>query len=208
VSITIARGIADGTTGVRLLDARLETTVNMRQVEITALALEATTGSPLVVLREKDEPHRVVPIVVGGTEAAAIGMALAGQAPPRPLTYDVMASLMDQLDAHVERVEVTEMRDGAFLAELAVTGPGGGRRLDTRPSDAIALALRVGAPLFVSDAVLDIAGTVLEDTPASPDLDPKVVDEMVTAFRTQLDELDPSDFATDPGASDMDPDSG
>jgi bifunctional DNase/RNase len=182
----------------------------MRQVEITGLALEATTGNPLVVLREKDEPHRVVPIFVGGTEAAAIGMALAGQAPPRPLTYDLMASLMESLDAQVERVEVTEMRGGAFLAELAVTGPGGGRRLDTRPSDAIALALRVDAPLFVSDDVLEIAGTVLEDAPSDQAAidDPDVIDDMVAAFRTQLDQLDPNDFATDPGASDTDPRSG
>jgi bifunctional DNase/RNase len=170
----------------------------MRQVEIAGLALESTTGAPLVVLRETDEPHRVLPIFVGGTEAAAIGLALAGQAPPRPLTYDLMATLMESLDAHVERVEVTELRDGAFVAELAVSGPAGGRRLDTRPSDAIALALRVHAPLFVSDAVLDEAATVLPEVPEP--LDQESIDEEVAAFRTQLDDLDLAAFAPDPDA--------
>jgi bifunctional DNase/RNase len=165
----------------------------MRQVEIAGLALEATTGAPLVVLRETDEPHRVVPIFVGGTEAAAIGMALAGQAPPRPLTYDLMAALVASLDARVERVEVTDMHDGAFLAELAVTGPGGDHRLDSRPSDAIALALRLDAPLFVSDAVLEVAGTVFDMVPA----DAQDIDDQVAAFRTELDDLDPADFGTD-----------
>lgn len=170
----------------------------MRRVQIAGLALEATTGAPLVVLREADEPHRVVPIFVGGTEAAAIGLALAGEASPRPLTYDLMAALVESLDAHVERVEVTELRDGAFLAELAVTGPGGDRRLDSRPSDAIALALRVHAPLFVSEAVLDEAGTVPPDEAES--LDPGAIDEQVAAFRSQLEGLDPADFDTQPEA--------
>jgi bifunctional DNase/RNase len=168
----------------------------MRQVEIMGLALEATTGAPVVVLQETDEPHRVVPIFVGGTAAAAIGTALAGQAPPRPLTYDLMATLVARLDARVERVEVTDLRDGTFVAELAVTGPGGSHRLDSRPSDAIALALRLDAPLFVSDAVLEVAGTVPDLVP----VDAEDIDDQVAAFRTQLAELDPADFATDPEA--------
>jgi hypothetical protein len=90
----------------------------------------------------------------------------------------------------VERVEVTELRDGAFVAELAVTGPQGDRRLDTRPSDAIALALRMDAPMFMSDAVLDVAGTVPDQTLLEQD----DIDEQVAAFRSELDELDPADF--------------
>jgi len=169
----------------------------MREVEIAGLAFEAATGAPLVVLRETTEPRRVLPIFVGGTEAAAIGLALTGQTTPRPLTYDLMATLVQSLDAHVDRVEVTEVRDGAFLAELSVSGPTGVRRLDTRPSDAIALALRVQAPLFVSDAVLDQAGAVLPDT-AEP-LDVRAIDEQVAAFRSQLDTLSPTAFGDDTG---------
>ena len=164
----------------------------MKLVEILGLHQEATSGAPLVLLREHDAPHRVVPIFVGGTEAAAIGLTLSGQSPPRPLSHDLMAALVESLDAQVERVEVTELRDGAFLAELAVTGPAGGLRLDTRPSDAIALAVRVRAPLFVSEAVLDEAGTVLADAP-----DDEAIEEQVAQFRSVLDDLDPAELGTD-----------
>jgi uncharacterized protein len=128
-------------------------------------------------------------------EAAAIAVALDGQAPPRPLTHDVMAELVLSLDARVDRVEVTGLRDGTFVAELALTGPGGERRLDARPSDAIALALRVGAPTFVSDEVLDEAGTVLVK-----ELDQEAIDAEVTVFRSLLDGLSPGDFPSDRGS--------
>jgi bifunctional DNase/RNase len=148
-----------------------------------------------VLLREHDAPHRVLPIFVGGPEAASIAVALSGQASPRPLTHDVMASLVQSLDAHVDAVEVTDLHDGAFLAAISVSGPGGGHRLDTRPSDAIALAVRLGAPLFVSDEVLDEAGTVIPEAP-----DDEAIDEAVAEFREFLDELDPASFA-DPGSA-------
>jgi bifunctional DNase/RNase len=143
-----------------------------------------------VLLREHNAPHRVLPIFVGAPEAASIAIALSGQASPRPLTHDVMASLVHSLDAHVDAVEVTDLHDGAFLAAISVSGPGGGHRLDTRPSDAIALAVRLGAPLFVSDEVLDEAGAVIPEAP-----DDEAIDEAVAEFREFLDELDPASFA-------------
>ena len=138
----------------------------MRLVEITGIALEASTGAPLVVLQETDEPHRTMPIFIGGSEAASIGLALAGETADRPLTHDVMAELVELLHARVDRVDVTELHDGAFLAEMTVSGPGGDQRLDTRPSDAIALALRLDAPLYVSDELLEEAGSIFELTSA------------------------------------------
>ncbi|HEU5309709.1 MAG TPA: bifunctional nuclease family protein [Acidimicrobiia bacterium] len=182
----------------------------MRQVEITGIALEATTGAPLVVLQETDAPHRTLPIFIGGTEAAAIGLALAGETPDRPLTYDVMAELVELLHARVDRVDVTELRDGAFLAEMTVSGPGGDQRLDTRPSDAIALALRLDAPLYVSDEVLEAAGSVFElsaDDATSGDtelLDDDAIDAAVAAFRAELDDVDPASFDVDPLVDDTD----
>ena len=164
----------------------------MRLVEIAGLHIEAATGAPLLLLREQDAPHRVLPIFIGGTEAIAIAAALTGQVPPRPLTHDVMATLVERLDAHLDRAEVTEMRDGSFLAELAVRSPGGEHRLDSRPSDAIALALRLHAPLFVSDAVLDEAGVVPMGAP-----DEETIDEEVGQFRSFLDGLEPGDFGAD-----------
>ena len=172
----------------------------MKLVELVGLHIEETSGAPLVLLREHDAPHRVVPIFVGGPEAASIAMGLSGQPTPRPLTHDVMASLVDSLDARVEAVEVTDLRDGAFLAAISVTGPTGEHRLDTRPSDAIALAVRLGAPLFVSDEVLEEAGAVIHeaiDDTAIDDtvIDDTVIDETIAEFRDFLDELDPADFA-------------
>jgi bifunctional DNase/RNase len=179
----------------------------MRQVEITGIALEATTGAPLVVLQETSAPHRAVPIFVGGPEAASIGLALTGETPDRPLTHDLMADLVELFQARVDRVDVTAMRDGAFLAEMTVSGPGGDRRLDTRPSDAIALALRLDAPLYVSDEVLEAAGSIFEvtsddDTPGlladTEPLDDEAIDAAVAAFRDELDMIDPASFDVDP----------
>jgi len=162
----------------------------MKLVELVGLHIEETSGAPLVLLREHDAPHRVVPIFVGGPEAASIAVGLSGQPSPRPLTHDVMASLVDSLDARVQAVEVTDLRDGAFLATISVTGPTGEHRLDTRPSDAIALAVRLGAPLFVSDEVLEEAGAVIRAA-----TDDAAIDEKLAEFRDFLDELDPADFA-------------
>jgi len=161
----------------------------VKLVDLIGLHVEATSGAPLVLLREHDAPHRVLPIFVGSAEAASIAVALSREVPPRPLTHDVMAALVESLDARVEAVEVTDLRDGAFLAELAVNGPHGARRLDSRPSDAIALAVRLGTPLFVSDAVLDEAGTVLTEAP-----DEEAIDEAVAEFRSALEDLDSYDF--------------
>ena len=164
----------------------------MKLVDLAGLHIEATTGAPIVLLREHDAPHRVLPIFVGGPEAAAIALSLSGQTPPRPLTHELMASIVEQLDARVDSVEVTELLDGAFLAHLTLSGPTGHQQLDSRPSDAIALAIRLGAPMFVSEAVLDEAGTVLDES--SDELDDETIDGAVAEFRSFLDELDPSDF--------------
>jgi bifunctional DNase/RNase len=167
----------------------------VKRVDLIGLHVEAASGAPLVLLREHDAPHRVLPISVGGHEAAAIAFALSGTVPPRPLTHDLMAALVRSLDAQVDALEVTELRDdGAFLAELAVSGSSGGHRLDTRPSDGIALALRLGVPVFASEAVLDAAGTILSEAP-----DEAAIDDAVAEFRSLLDDLDPSDFGPAPG---------
>jgi bifunctional DNase/RNase len=116
-----------------------------------------------------------------------------------------MADLVELFQARLDRVDVTELRDGAFVAEMTVSGPGGDRRLDTRPSDAIALALRLDAPLYVSDDVLEAAGSMFEltetddDTPDDVDpLDDEAIDAAVAAFRDELDMVDPASFDVDP----------
>lgn len=167
----------------------------MKRVDIAGIALEASSGAPLVVLREQDEPHRLLPIFIGGVEASAIALAATGQAPPRPLTHDVMAALIDSLDGHLDAVEVTELTDGTFFASLNVSGPAGERRVDSRPSDAIALAVRAGAPVFVSESVLDEAGSLPDAEGAEAQLDEGAIDAAVESFRSFLDDVDPDAFA-------------
>ena len=154
-----------------------------------------------MLLREHDAPHRVVPIFVGGPEAAAIAVAVTGQVAPRPLTHDLMASLVRSLDGHLDAVEVTGLADGAYQAQLRLRGANGlSQQLDTRPSDAIALAVRLGAPLFMSDELLDEVGSVPssdEDgatTVAAVVFDDADIDDAVEQFRGFLDDVDPDDF--------------
>jgi bifunctional DNase/RNase len=161
----------------------------VKPVDLLGVDIEVGSGKPLVLLREQDEPHRVLPVFVGGLEAVSIVLALSGQSPPRPLTHDLLAALVESVDAHVHHVEVTEVREGTFVAELAVEGPHGGLSLDSRPSDAIALALRVDAPLFASEEVLDQAGAFL-----SVDVGDQTIDEEVDRFRSFLDAVDPTEF--------------
>jgi bifunctional DNase/RNase len=163
----------------------------MRPVDVLGLDVEAGNGFPLVLLREQEAPHRVLPIFIGGREAVAIAMALTGEPSPRPLTHDLLAAVIETLDARVDHVVVTEVREGTFVATLALQGPHGSASVDSRPSDAIALALRFNAPLFASDEVLDEAGALV-----SGEADERVIDDAVDRFRAFLDDVDPREFET------------
>jgi bifunctional DNase/RNase len=175
----------------------------MRPVDVLGVNVEVPNGAPLVLLREHDAPYRVLPISIGAPEALAIGLALSSASPPRPLTHDLLATFLDHLHAHVDHVEVTAVRDGTFHAELTLQGPAGERRIDSRPSDAIALALRVDAPVFASDDVLDEAGAILsvvtdaDDDPGADPVDDETIDAEVARFRTFLDDLEPDQLADD-----------
>jgi uncharacterized protein len=174
----------------------------VKPVDLLGVQLEPSSGSLVVLLREHDEPHRVLPLFVGGPEASAIAYGAAGAVAPRPMAHDVMASLVAQLGGQLERVEVTALEDATFHADLVVVGPTGDLRVDARPSDAIALAVRTHAPLFVSDEVMDEAGTTLvEDDGLDDDLnvdgevlDTETIDAEVDEFREFLADIDPDDF--------------
>ena len=175
----------------------------MISVELIGIQVDPVSGAAALVLREHDAPNRLLPIMVGQADASSIAIAASGTRLPRPMTHDLMASVVDALDGHLDAVEVTELHEGSFLANLTLSGPAGQRRIDTRPSDAIALAVRLQAPLFVSEAVLDEAGALPIDEPETDQvaLD-AAIDAEVDQFRAFLDELDPTDFidttATDP----------
>jgi bifunctional DNase/RNase len=172
----------------------------MRLVDLVGIQMDPGTGASVLVLREHEAPNRLLPIIVGGAEAASIAIAASGQTVPRPMTHDLMATLVEGFDGRVDAVEITELRDGSFFANLAVSGPTGERRVDTRPSDAIALAVRLHAPLFVSEHVLDEVGTL-----PNVELDEEAIDAEVDQFRDFLAGLDPTDFVVDsPPVADTD----
>ena len=169
----------------------------MISVDLIGIQLDPLSGAAALVLREQDAPNRLLPIIIGQADASSIAIAASGSHAPRPMTHDLMASVVDALDGHLDAVEVTEVHDGTFLANITLSGPGGQRRVDTRPSDAIALAVRLQAPLFVSEAVLDEAGALPIDEPET-EADQLALDVAIDAevdqFRAFLAELDPSDF--------------
>lgn len=127
-------------------------------VELSTVGLDGRTGSPIVVLRDP-ESGSVLPIWVGSAEAQAIALVLHGVIPPRPMTHDLMASLISELRAEVEEVVVTDLRDNTYfgIVRLRVAGEKKTRDVDSRPSDALALALRTGAPIRVARRILAMA---------------------------------------------------
>ena len=169
----------------------------MVPVRVIGLAVDARM-QPVVLLTPLDSgdgPRVVVPIWVGTQEAASISVAVNGEDTPRPLSHNLMRSLLDALGASVDRADVTRIEDGTFYAELRLSTGDGPVVLDCRPSDAIALVSRVGAPLFVAEAVLSEAGVLEEqEGDEDQDADPATADEAVAEFRRFLDGVDPEDF--------------
>lgn len=127
------------------------------EMEVRGLIIDPTSESPVIVLRQVDG-SLFLPIWIGTFEANAIALAVEGVETPRPLTHDLLRSLLVELDAKLERVEIHDLREGTFYARLIVSSATADRReIDARPSDAIALALRADAPVWTARAVLDAA---------------------------------------------------
>jgi bifunctional DNase/RNase len=161
------------------------------RLELLGVRVELPANTPVVMLREdRAEAARVLPILIGGPEASAIHSAMEGIAPPRPLTHDLLATVLQALGATLERVVITEVREHTFFAELHLRTTTGESVVSCRPSDAIALAVRTGTPIFAEEALLDEAA-----------VEPAVVDEgddeeaILDEFRDFLDDISPDDFS-------------
>jgi hypothetical protein len=164
----------------------------MVQVRIVGVALDSR-GQPLILLKpltEEDGGDQMLPIWIGAQEATSILIAVEGAEAPRPLSHDLMKTLIEAVGATVERVDVTKIEDGTFYAEITLRTRGGTLAIDSRPSDAIALAARVDAPIWVNDDVLEEAG-IVDD---SEKVDPADQEERLDEFRKFLDDVDPEDF--------------
>jgi uncharacterized protein len=129
------------------------------EMTIKGLMVDPTTNMPIVILRDKDG-DKVLPIWVGIFEANAIAMQIENVATPRPMTHDLLRNVIADLKATVQRIVVSDLQENTFYALIYLTVNGETMAVDARPSDAIALALRTRAPIFVDDTVIDHAKTV------------------------------------------------
>ncbi len=159
-------------------------------MELLGVRLELPANAPVVLLREQ-VGERVLPIYIGPEEAKAIALALEGVATPRPMTHDLLRDALGALGAALTRVTVTELRDRTFYAELELRIDGRTVRVSARPSDAIALAVRVEAPIYAAEDVLDEAAA----PPVEADVEPEEQEEIVDQFREFIDQVNPDDFA-------------
>ena len=157
-------------------------------MRLVGVRVELPTNNPIVLLREADGEHRVLPIFIGAVEATAIAFALQGVVTQRPMTHDLMRDLLGELKVNVERIVITDLRDGTFFAEIEMTAGGNRHAVSSRPSDAIALAARLGTPIFANETVLDEAAVTVSD-----DDDEEVE---VERFREFLEGVNPEDFAS------------
>ena len=130
------------------------------EVEIVGLSASPSAGGAYSLLLKEIMGRRRLPIMIGAFEAQAIAMALENIVPPRPLTHDLLKSVIDNLGGTVLEVVVTELREGTFYGQIIIDTAGFTNEIDARPSDAIALALRVGAPIYVSENVMQQAGLI------------------------------------------------
>jgi bifunctional DNase/RNase len=163
------------------------------RLSLVGVRVEVPTNQPIVLLRE-EEGQRYLPIFIGPPEATAIVYALQGMETPRPMTHDLFKTVLDDMAVQLRRVEITELHDGTFFAEIEISGDGDGNeqsyRISSRPSDAIALAVRYPeqVPIFAHEAVLDEAGVLFENEEGEEE-------EQIEEFREFLDQVRPEDFA-------------
>ncbi len=132
------------------------------EVEILRVILEEATQTPVVLLREK-EGSRILPIVIGHAEAQAILIALQGIQVERPLTHDLLKTVIETLGGRVERIVIHRLRHNTFYARILIRRDGVLYSIDARPSDSMALALRVGCPILVAREVMEQAGTPADE---------------------------------------------
>jgi bifunctional DNase/RNase len=157
------------------------------RLSLIGVRVEVPTNQPIVLLRE-DGGTRFLPIFIGSPEATAIVYALQGMETPRPMTHDLFKTVLDGLAVKLDKVEITALHDGTFYAEIEIDKDGTKSRISSRPSDAIALAVRFGAevPIYADEAVLDEAGVLFEADEEEHE---------VEQFREFLDNITPEDFA-------------
>ena len=166
----------------------------MHEMVIYGVSFDLVGKQPIVLLKTADG-NRFLPIWIGHPEAAAILMKLQSQAPPRPMTHDLVTDLLEQLGAQVIRITVTELRENTFYAQITVQADGQEIEVDSRPSDAIALAIRAEAPIFAADRVIEESAIEFEGEEVSEE----EIEQKVTEFKRFLEDVTPDQFAVEDG---------
>jgi hypothetical protein len=179
----------------------------MQEMTIDSIRVSPMNYQRVVILKEKGS-DRYLPIWIGPAEADAIAVKLQDLSVPRPLTHDLLSTIIDTLGGSVQHILVSDLQNDTFYAKITIQSNGDSKEIDCRPSDAVALAVRVQVPIFVEEAVLDKAGILLDketgkpiamddtDTQADPK-PPEVKEEelrRMSAFTDFIDTLDLEDF--------------
>ena len=165
--------------------------LGMVEMHLRGMRVELPSHNPLLLLQETTGDHRTLPIYIGPAEAQAIDFVQRGVEPPRPMTHDLMRDLLEELGATVECIVITELRDRTFFAEIRIVTRGARHTVSARPSDAVALAVRVDAAIYAEEDLLDAEGVIL---PADDEEDGNDADELVSEFRDFIDGISPEDF--------------
>jgi uncharacterized protein len=153
------------------------------ELELVGVRVELPHNQPIVLLKERSG-ERFLPIWIGAVEATSIAFALQGVVTARPMTHDLMRDLLQNLHVSVDRIVVTELKEGTFYAEIQMTQDGQSIAVSSRPSDAIALAVRTTVPIYADPGVLAEAGIEIEDEE----------EDEVERFKEFLDSVSPEDF--------------
>ena len=158
----------------------------MQEMVIYGVSFDMVGKQPIVLLKTT-EGNKFLPIWIGHPEAAAILMKLQGATAPRPMTHDLINDMLNEMDASCTRVTVTEIKDNTFYASITLSTNGQEIDVDSRPSDAIAIAVRTNAPIFVSDEVISESAIEFEQ-------EVEDTDEVVDQFKQFLEDVTPDDF--------------
>ena len=162
----------------------------MIEVRVAHLGLDRTTNTPVVILQER-EGERVLPIWIGPAEASAIAMELAGVKFSRPLTHDLLKQVIVGLGADLRKVIITQVKDNTYFAELHIYRGDAVIQIDARPSDSIAIALRLKAPIFTNDTLLELTSVDTGDSTVQPGTGGPLDADSLKSY---LQNLDPEDF--------------
>jgi bifunctional DNase/RNase len=160
----------------------------MKTISVRSVRLDRLSGTPMVSLREDDLPRRQFEIFIGGPEAASIKSALDGETTPRPLTHDLYVHTIERLGLEIVRVVLTHVTEGTYFADVIVRTNDGEVAISSRPSDALAIALRATCPIYASDELLEMVGEVPEDEPVNTEA------EIIDEFRDFIENISPEDF--------------